>query len=435
MNSCSLVRRTVFALLLAVVQIWAQSNYMPPMSGWPASIQAAWQIQGEYYGAQLQDTTKHLGGWLFANGGASYGLCLLPGGLLTLPDQPYGGWDQITRYQDGTTGPIVGTLTGTAFKVSTSTGGYISDSLTGAGEVRTMYVHNTNGTTYVLHRVKRHSPTYGLKPAQVSGVPGTRGLISLFDSAAGAANLMNWKAQTNVPALKYNYLYPGITTVADYDTLFMHIEFLSCFNPAAKGQNRANSGIYMQGRYEIQVLDSYGLAGTIDEYGAIYNVKAPAVNAELPPQTAFQTYDVYFVGRTSGAAGSTVGSAYVTIYANGVKVQDSTLITDITGAASNTFGTSASGFNLQDHGTDEVVYTNIWVVPGATVHTLSYGSLLAVARNTTAIDNFAIPPFLRKNSGMNILRLNDQYDLTGRQIREDGSILSFKPAVLFKPRK
>ena len=119
-----------FWVLAVTTLTHAQSDYMPPMTGWPAAIQTAWQIQGEYYGSQVQDPSVHVGAWIVANGGTSFGLVVLPGGLLALTPSgsptsakdSLGGWDQVTRYQNGTTGPIAGTLNGSVYRVTTTTG-------------------------------------------------------------------------------------------------------------------------------------------------------------------------------------------------------------------------------------------------------------------------------------------------------------------------
>jgi hypothetical protein len=234
---------------------WGQQDYMPPMSGWPAAIQLQWQVQGEYFGTQKQDTTKHLGAWVIARGGTSYALVILPGGLLTIPGQQYGGWDKTTRYQ-GATGPANVSLNGTVFNVTTSTGGFVSDSLTGTGEARTMYVHNTNGTAYVLQRVRRHSPTRGFDYKKAKTVHGGADVVSLWDSATGTADLAKWTKRDNDPSIKYNYLYRGAKTIATYGAQFLHVEFFSCFNPTATSdpQTRANSGVYQQGHKEAQVM-------------------------------------------------------------------------------------------------------------------------------------------------------------------------------------
>ena len=431
----SYLRIAAFSVLGMTAHTWAQSDYMPPMSGganpWPAAIVTAWQVQGEYFGSQVQDPSVHLGAWLASTGGANYGLVVLPGGLMSMPGQPYGGWDNSTRYQ-GTAGPVTGALSGTTFRVTTSTGGFASDSITGTGESRTMYVHNTNGTSYVLQRVKRHSPTLGLKLSQVSSLPGATGGVSLFDSSTGTADLTKWAASENAPSIKYNLLFRGIKSVQSFGRTFMHIEFLSCFNPTATNQGRANSGIYQQGRYETQVLDSFGQNPGIDQYGSIYSIKAPPFNAELPPQVTYQTYDVYFTPRTSGASGSTTGSAYFTVYANGVKVQDSALATTTTTASYVSLGTNDQPIYLQNHG-NEIAFANIWVVPNATPASLPYADILA-ATGTTAINHsYLITPFSKRYE--NILGFNGDFSLLGRKVRHNGKTLTIQPTVLYNPQQ
>ena len=408
----------------APLQIWGQADYMPPMSGWPAAIQTSWQIQGEYYGTQTNGAAI-LGAWLVSNGGNNYGLVILPGGLVTIPGQPNGGWNNTTRYQ-GATGPAPGILNGKIFNVSTTTGGFIADSITGVGEARTLYVH-TATAAYILQRVKRKSPTLGLKPSQVAVIPGGAGVVSYWDSATGTADLSKWVTRDNPPSVKYGYLYRGCGTAASFGTHLLHIEFLSCFNPTTGGQNRANSGIYLQNHYELQVLDAFGLAGAIDEYGAIYALRAPIVNAELPPQVTLQTYDVYIVARSSGVFGDAVGAATVTIYANGVLVQNATPMANITPAGSATAGNGP--LYLQNHN-NEVVYNNIWVVPNATVTSLPYPSLLPAV----SIDSrYVIKPLLQKQ-GLELLGFGGRHDMTGRKIRRNGAVLSVQPSVLFSPK-
>jgi len=408
----------------------AQSDYMPPMSGWPAAIQTAWQVQGEYYGSQVQDTTQHVGAWVISRGGTGYSLVILPGGLLSLPGQPYGGWNPVnTRYQ-GASGPLTVTLNGVAMTGTTSTGGFTSDSLTGSGENRTLYVH-TASARYVLQRVKRQSPTLGLKYTQVANiVPTGSTLLSLFDSATGTADLTKWVAGENAVQLKYGLLYRGIKTSQKFNRYFLHIEFLSCFNPTATGQGRANSGVYAQGRYESQVLDSFGLSGAVDEYGGLYSIQAPSVNAELPPQVTRQTYDIYFTPRTSSAA------AYFTVYANGVKVQDST-VANITGTGAYiSLGTTDEALYLQNHG-NEVVFANAWMITSATTQSLPYtgpNSILAAAGigGTSPIKgSLLIRPLSRKK--IDALGFGGTLDLMGRKIIRNGKILSMQPTVLNVP--
>jgi 3-keto-disaccharide hydrolase len=427
----------VTALLILGIngRSWSQSDYMPPMSGWPAAIQLQWQVQGEYFGSQTQDTSKHLGAWVIARGGTTYALVILPGGLLSLPGQLYGGWDKTTRHQ-GSTGPANVSLNGKIFNVTTATGGFVSDSITGTGEARTMYVHNSNGASYVLQRVKRQSPTRGFDYKKVKNLPGGSGVVSLWDSATGTADLSKWTRKDNDASVKYNYLYRGAKSVANYGTQLLHIEFLSCFNPTATSdpQTRANSGVYLQGHYEAQVLDSYGLSGAIDHFGAVYTVKAPSVNAALPPQVTLQTYDIYFTPRTSGSWGpnNLAGAATLTIYANGVLVVDAVPCPNITTAGMDTPTELLPGpLYLQNH-SNEVVFNNIWVVPNATVTTLPYSTILAAAAEGTTNLN-QIQPLIRK-SDLGALGFGGSFDISGRKVSDHDAVLSVEPKVLVRPK-
>jgi hypothetical protein len=429
-------------LMLAMgTKSWGQQDYMPPMSGWPGDIQTAWQVQGEYYGADSQDPTKRLGAWVVANGGSKFGLVVLPGGLLTIPGQLYGGWDQKTRHQgqvNGKPGPIVVTLSGKTFKATTATGGFTSDSITGTGEERTLYLHN-GSANYSLIRVKRNSPTRGFRYTQVKDIPGGSSVVSLWDSASGQADISKWQNWGNNPQVKYKYLFCGVKSVQSFGAAFIHVEFLSPFNPTATDQGRANSGVYMQGHHETQVLDSFGLSGAQNEFGGIYETKAPVVNASLPPQVTLMTYDIYFTPRTSGVWSSDTndaGAAVMTVYANGVLVQDATRCPNITTGASSTPSALQPGpLCLQNH-TNEVAFNNVWVVPGATTKTLPYSSILSAATPTGLINyqkSIMLMPLSRK-SNLQILGLAGGIDASGRHIhlKNKGESIVFPKATVFK---
>src|SRR5579883_950476 len=86
----------------------------------------------------------------------------------------------------------------------------------------------------------------------------------------------------------------GIKTKKAFDGHFkLHVEFRVPYMPKASGQGRGNSGVYLQGRYEVQVLDSYGLKSKDNDCGGIYEVAAPKVNACKAP-TVWQSYDIDF---------------------------------------------------------------------------------------------------------------------------------------------
>ena len=129
--------------------------------------------------------------------------------------------------------------------------------------------------------------------------------------------------------------------------------------PSAAGQGRGNSGVYVQRRYEVQVLDSFGLDGVENECGALYRQKAPDVNMCLPP-LSWQTYDIWFTAARFDAEGNKIANARITLLHNGVPVQNDYEITGKTGAGKPE-GPEPFPILLQNHG-NPVQYRNIWLV-------------------------------------------------------------------------
>ena len=139
----------------------------------------------------------------------------------------------------------------------------------------------------------------------------------------------------------------------------LHIEFQLPFMPNEQGQRRGNSGLYVQGRYEVQVLDSFGLDGKDNECGGIYQVSEPDVNMCLPP-LAWQTYDVDFTAAKYDDEGNKVKNARVTVRHNGVVIHDDIELPNAT-PGRHREGVENKGVFLQDHG-NPVAFRNIWVV-------------------------------------------------------------------------
>ena len=144
----------------------------------------------------------------------------------------------------------------------------------------------------------------------------------------------------------------------------LHVEFCEpLMGPEVKGQQRGNSGVYLQGRYEIQVLDSYGLPPTKGDCGAVYDQKAPDVNACLPPGQ-WQTYDITFHAATYGQDGKRTAKPRVTVVQNGKTVQDNVEINHVTGSELMKDGPADGPVLLQFHH-NGVQFRNVWIVPHA----------------------------------------------------------------------
>ncbi len=151
----------------------------------------------------------------------------------------------------------------------------------------------------------------------------------------------------------------NITTKRSFGDCQLHVEFRLPLMADAKGQARANSGVYLQGLYEVQVLDSYGLDSKSDDCGGIYKVAAPLVNACRPPEQ-WQSYDVIFHAPKFDAQGKKTAAGRLTVYQNGVLIQDNVEMPDPTTAAMPFDPKTAEPLMLQDHGC-KVRYRNIWM--------------------------------------------------------------------------
>ena len=205
---------------------------------------------------------------------------------------------------------------------------------------------------------KPNDKTLGMKPPE--------GAVVLFDGSGLDAWVRKdgktpaaWPVEDSI--LTVGRGQGDIRTAATVGDFQLHLEFNVPLMPEAKGQARGNSGVYLAGIHELQVLDSYGLKPRSDDCGAIYKQVAPAVNACKPP-LRWQTYDVTFhKARVEG--GKVVRKARVTVVQNGITIIDDAEVVPTPGGLSDRLKAGDDGpILLQDHG-NEVQYRNIWLKP------------------------------------------------------------------------
>jgi hypothetical protein len=197
--------------------------------------------------------------------------------------------------------------------------------------------------------------------------PGTNGsppsdAIVLFDGK----DLSAWKGVDGGPArwkIEDGALVMNggnILTKEEFGDVQLHIEWATPTKIEGEGQGRGNSGVYLQGRYEIQVLDSYeNKTNPRGQAGAFYGHNAPLVNASRKPGE-WQTYDIIFRAPKSGPDGKVIPGSFTVLH-NGVLVQDHIPVKGEATAAAQFSGVALKGpLLLQDH-SNPVRFRNIWV--------------------------------------------------------------------------
>jgi len=214
--------------------------------------------------------------------------------------------------------------------------------------------------SFAMEKVVRLSPTLGAKPPKSAIVLFNGKNFDKWKHARKkpGADSVQWKLAGGAMEVK-----PGsgsIITRKEFTDVKLHLEFRTPFMPEARGQGRGNSGVYLQGRYEVQVLDSYGLEGRDNECGGIYKVAPPLVNMCAPPMQ-WQTYDITFRVPRFDNTGKKISDARMTVIHNGVKIHNNVKVSKVTTAAPGGEAGQRGGIYLQDHG-NPVQYRNIWLV-------------------------------------------------------------------------
>ncbi len=313
--------QVLFSLLVFVaVPAMAQDNNRTILD--PEKVTPDYHIQGEYFGELFDD--QKFGMHVIAQGDNRFKAVVYPGGL---PGDGYVGYDR--SFGEGSTEDRV-------TKVSSESG----DALIQDGVAEVFVDDKSVGT---LRRVERKSKTLGKKPPEEA--------VVLFDGSSA-------DHFTDGRIMMQDLLLAGCESKQKFNDHSLHLEFRLPYEAYDRGQARGNSGVYIQGRYELQVLDSFGLEGENNECGGIYSIAKPKVNACFPPLT-WQTYDIDFKA-ARWEDGEKVDNARVTIQHNGIVIhKDLELNKGTPGKYAEEEGPGC--LYLQGHG-NQVMYRNIWVV-------------------------------------------------------------------------
>lgn len=293
----------------------------------PKQAGIEYQLQGEYSGRiQAGDIDEVWGAQIIALGDGKFEIVGFKGGL------PGDGWER-----GGEVRKHEGKLDGKAVV-------FEGEQAQLRAEDQQLTILVDGNAIATLDKVERKSPTLGMTPPA--------GAIVLFDGKSldawenGQLVDGQWLGATNV------------STKQKFGDHTLHVEFRTPLMAESRGQARGNSGVYLQGRYELQVLDSFGLEGKNNECGGIYSISEPNVNMCLPPLT-WQTYDIDFkAARYEGD--KKIENARVTIKHNGVVIHDNLELPHGT-PGYKPEGPGKESLFLQNHN-DPVVFRNVWVV-------------------------------------------------------------------------
>ena len=208
------------------------------------------------------------------------------------------------------------------------------------------------------------------EPAAVRPGVGTRppsDAIVLFDGTS----LDGWESDRDASAAGWLLDDGAMTAVRGagdvrskevFGDIQLHVEWRTPAVVDGEGQGRGNSGVFLQGRYEVQILDSYGnRTYSNGQAASVYKQHIPMVNASTAPGT-WQTYDLFYRAPVFRENGELVRKASVTVVHNGVlvllnaEIQGGTTYTGLP-----TYEPHGDGpIVLQDHG-NTTSYRNIWV--------------------------------------------------------------------------
>ena len=152
-----------------------------------------------------------------------------------------------------------------------------------------------------------------------------------------------------------------IVTKEVFSDALLHVEFREPDMPQATGKGKGNSGVYVHGCYEIQVLDSYGVeTPNHGDCSAIYNMHAPIMNA-CKPALEWQTYDILIRAPRFNMRGKVKEDGIISVFQNGLPVHNNIILPRATPGGISDKPVAEGPLMLQDHG-DPVSFRNIWVM-------------------------------------------------------------------------
>lgn len=317
------------ALLAFVAVSFCQAEaYVDPAM---AAEHPDFPVQGEYVGEfEGEDGRAKVGFQVRALGDGRFTGLVYPGGL------PGDGWDRETEPLPGETsrdddGNVI-------FTYGPYTARYNEESFA--------VIHADRGKVGELDRVERESPTAGAEPPEDATV--------LFDGSSVDA------FRDGARMTDDGLLMEGALSKLEFEDATIHVEYRVPFMPDADSQARANSGVYIQNRYEVQILDSFGELPTMAGNAALYREKPVDVNMSYPP-LRWQTYDIEFTAPHFDDDGNKTANARFTVKHNGVVVHDDVELPSGTGAGKQRGEGGPGPLLLQDH-TDPVRFRNVWIV-------------------------------------------------------------------------
>jgi hypothetical protein len=309
----------------------------------PEHVDADFQFQGEYSGTVSQPGggKARLGAQVRALGDGLFRTMFYAGGL------PGDGWDGKTIIQKAPSTDDSVPEKATPVDARLVGGKVLIDQVyKGACDGRTLAGWTDGGAEFQLARVHRKSPTLGAKPPA--------GAIVLFDGTSTD----EWLPGAKLTPQKW--LIGGATTKRKFQDFTLHVEFMISYVPRARAiWVRPNSGVFLQERYEIQILESFGTVEREHDCGVLYAQITPKINMCYPPLT-WQTYDIDFTAARYDAAGKKTKLGRTTIKFNGVTILDDVEIKHST-PSGKPENPQPGGIYLQEHGFP-AFFQNVWIV-------------------------------------------------------------------------